>query len=418
MTRQLRLLAGLAIAGAFSIVPLQGTPLLLAQAHAYERLQSFSPSQVLSPELVRGPHHTVEGPVTNDGMMNHFRMKTKFGTFTVEGRELLTLRIRELAAAIRLEDVGGAETMLKSAGRTVLGPLSTAKNLITEPGKTVTDTAKGFGKWFGRAGASMSATDPDREGMLASVSGGSSARRQLAYDFGIDPYTTFQPLDQQLHRLASASAVGGSMTSAGLAFVSGGAGIAISVGSTSNTVRSFLRDKTVAELEKFGRENLASIGVSETDIQKFYGNPSLSPTDKALIVESLLRLRGASRRDIAIRHAALASSPSEGFFHRRRAELTAAYHERVSPVRSFVSLADVPMAETQNGLVGIFPVDFILWTQPLDRLISEMNRDRTASPGNRPADFWVTGSASKLAVAELGKRGWRVSQNIGSRLEK
>src|SRR6476659_10145195 len=71
--------------------------------------------------------------------------------------------------------------------------------------------------------------EPGRHGRFAHRSG-SKARRKLAYDLGIDPYTTFEPLNAELTRVASASAVGETGVNIGLAFVTGGAGIAISVG--------------------------------------------------------------------------------------------------------------------------------------------------------------------------------------------
>ena len=70
--------------------------------------------------------------------------------------------------------------------------------------------------------------------------------------------------------MASASAVGETGVNIGLAFVTGGAGIAISVGGTTSTVREVLRDKTAAELEQLGREKLAAMGVSPGTVNAFY----------------------------------------------------------------------------------------------------------------------------------------------------
>jgi len=61
--------------------------------------------------------------------------------------------------------------LVASAGRTALRPLATAKDLVTAPGKTVSETWKGVGGWFNRADASMQATDPNREGTVASLTG-------------------------------------------------------------------------------------------------------------------------------------------------------------------------------------------------------------------------------------------------------
>src|SRR6186997_3153803 len=120
----------------------------------------------------------------------------------------MRVRAREIAATVELEKVGGAETVVNQAGATALRPLSTAKDLVTEPGKTIGDTFKGVGAIFGEAKASMSATDPHKESVLASVTGGATARRKLAFNLGVDPNTTFPPLNDELTRVATASAVG------------------------------------------------------------------------------------------------------------------------------------------------------------------------------------------------------------------
>jgi hypothetical protein len=222
-------------------------------------------------------HSTPTAVLPVDGFLFAYQVHTKYGTFVVKGTDLLRVRAREIAATAKLEEIGGAETVVESAGRTALRPLATVKDLVTAPGKTVEDTFSGVGHLFGSVDASMSATDPHREGVIASVTGGSTARRRLAFDFGVDPHTTFEPLSAELTRLATASAVGKTATNAGLAFVTGGAGIAISVGGTSNTLRAALRDKTAADLEKAGRQSLGSMGISDATVNAFYANPWLTP---------------------------------------------------------------------------------------------------------------------------------------------
>src|SRR6187551_3345777 len=60
------------------------------------------------------------------------------------------------------------------------------KGMRAEPGKTIDDTFKGVGAIFGEAKASMSATDPHKESVLSSVTGGATARRKLAFNLGVD----------------------------------------------------------------------------------------------------------------------------------------------------------------------------------------------------------------------------------------
>jgi hypothetical protein len=378
-------------------------------AQGYETPPAFSPANVLPPNLLQGPYHKILGPVMVQGFLNRYQMQTKYGTFTVEGTELLRMRVREVAATAQLEKINTAETVVASAGRTALKPVETAKDLVTTPGKTVGEAWKGVGGWFNRVDASMSATDPNSERTVASLTGGSKARRKLAYDLGVDPYTTFEPLIAELKRVASASAIGETGVNVGLAFVTGGAGIAISVGGTTSTVREVLRDKTAAELEQLGRTKLAAMSVSPGTIDAFYATPGLTPTDKAVIVASLMMLGNAGDREVFIARTAQAQTYAEGFAYRRKAELTAAFAKRVSPVRSFFNVNGTPVMQTGAGAVAIVPMDYVYWSPGVEQL---------ASNTGKQGQIWITGSASPRATQALAARGWQIVPKAGARLEK
>jgi hypothetical protein len=55
------------------------------------------------------------------------------------------------------------------------------------------------------------------------------------------------------------------------------------------------------------------------------------------------------------------------------------------------------MLETGKGTVSILPVDYLIWTPPLESLI--------AGAGGR-GEIWITGRASPMATAKLAERGW------------
>jgi hypothetical protein len=252
----------------------------------------------------------------------------------------------------------------------------------------------------------MSATDPHKDSVLASVTGGATARRKLAFNLGIDPNTSFPPLNDELTRVATASAVGETGANVGLAFVTGGAGIAISVGGTSQQLRTMLRDKTAAQLEREGRAALATMGVSEGTADAFYATPNLSPTDKAVIVEALKSLGTTSGREIFIAGASNAPSIEMGFFYRRQALLIAGFDKKVSPVHAFVTMGGAPMLQTGKGTVSILPVDYLYWSPPLEGLVS----------GARGGQLWITGQASPRAKSQLASRGWTIVPKAGGQL--
>lgn len=395
-------LAFVALAAALSAIGVNA-----AKAGSYEQPPSFSAAQVLPPSLLASPNYTIGNQVGLANFQYVFNIDTRWGPFSVKGLDLMQVRAREIAATAALEQIDSVGTFANAAGRTALKPLATAKDLVTAPGRTVGDTVRGVGNLFGSVDAAVGATDPHKEGVVASVTGGATARRKLAYDFGVDPNTSFPPLHDELTRLATANAIGETTTNAGLAFVTGGAGIAISVGGTSRTLRLALRDKTASQLEKEGRQRLAAMGVPGGTTEAFYANPHLSPTDKAIVVAALTNLGATSGREVFIESAAGTQSIEMGFFYRRQAELIAAYDKNIAPITAFVRLGAAPMLETGKGTVTILPVDYLYWSPPLESLISGAGRG---------GQLWITGRASTKATAQLAASGWTVVPKAGGKL--
>jgi hypothetical protein len=375
-------------------------------AGQYEGSPTFSAAQVLQGIPLRGSDYSIGSAVPVENFQYVFSVNTKWDQLRVKGSDLLRVRLREIMATAELEKVNGVETAVESAGRTALRPLNTAKDLVTAPGQTIGDTVRGVGHIFGSAQATLNATDPHGDSIVASVTGGASARRKAAFNLGVDPNTSFPPLAGQLKRVATASAVGETSANVGMSFVAGPAGIAIGASGTATQVRELLRDKTPADLEKEGRNLLAAMRVSQGTMDAFYANPNLSPTDKIIIVKVLESLGGVQGRELFVAGAANASSIEMGFFYRHQAMLIQQYAKRISPVRGFVSVGGAPMLATANGTVTILPVDYLVWSAPLAGIAG----------ASRGGELWITGTASPTATAQLSALGWKVIQKAGSRL--
>jgi len=382
---------------------------ICVEAGQYEGTPVFTASQVVPTDLAHSANYDISGRVGLENFQYVYQIQTKWGHFEVKGSDLLRVRAREMASTARLETVAGAGTAVTAAGKTALRPVETAKDLVTAPGQTISDTVKGVGRIFGSADAAMHATDPHNDSILASVTGGASARRKLAFDLGVDPNTSFSPLGEQLKRVATASAVGETSANVGLSFVAGPAGIAIGAGGTVTQVREMLRDKSPADLEKDGRKSLAAMGVSQGTMDAFYANSNLSPTDKAVIVQALERLGNVGGREIFIAGAAKARSIEMGFFYRHQAMLIWAYNRKIAPVRGFERVGGAPMVATETGTVSILPVDYLIWSPPLAELAGNAEHARGI-------ELWITGRASSTATTKLAELGWKLVPNAGSKL--
>ena len=398
---------GYRVSSALAAVVAFGTFLVPAsEAGQYEGAPTFSAAQAIQGIPLHGADYSIGDRVQVENFQYVFNVNTKWGPFRVKGSDLLRVRLREVTATEKLEGVNGAETAVKSAGRTALAPLNTAKDLVTQPAQTIGDTVRGVGHIFGTAKATMNATDPHGDRIIASVTGGASARRKQAFNLGVDPNTSFPPLADQLKRVATADAVGATSANVGMSFVAGPAGYAIGATGTVGQVRDMLRDKTPADLEKEGRDLLLAMGVSPETMNAFYANPNLSPTDKIIIVKVLESLSGIQGRELFLAGAAKAPSVEMGFFYRHQAMLIQQYAKRIAPVRGFVSVGGAPMLMTANGTVGILPVDYLNWSAPLTQI----------APASHGGELWITGKASPMAISQLSALGWKVVPKAGARL--
>ena len=68
----------------------------------FEELPELKASEILKPELLKGPHFVVRDPVPTGSGMNQFTIDSDFGVFEADGNEMLLQRLKEIDAIARL----------------------------------------------------------------------------------------------------------------------------------------------------------------------------------------------------------------------------------------------------------------------------------------------------------------------------
>ena len=92
----------------------------------YEVPPVLRASDVLPAKSLRGPDHRVQEAVYNDGFYNRYNVQTTFGRFTVEGTDLLMIRLSEIDAIRRMEDLKSAQVYGDAVKEAATGPLRLA----------------------------------------------------------------------------------------------------------------------------------------------------------------------------------------------------------------------------------------------------------------------------------------------------
>jgi hypothetical protein len=355
-----------------------------------------------------GTNYTVNPIVRSDGVMRIFDVDTPYGNFAFDGIEFAKLRIHELNAIAAIEKMSQSEEFGKAFGRAALGPIKFGADLITNPAGTVERSLSGIGNMFDRVGAGLSNNRADRDGFVDSLIGVSDTQRELAVDLDVDPYTDFPPLAQKLKEMAGVMASGGLPIKAGLSFVPGGIGIAISSVATVSDARDTLRSKTAAQVIAETRATLLGLGIPDENISRLVENRNYTPADLLIMALALKKLN-AENTTAFVDHVAGAGTRNVAFYHRRRAQILAARSNELGGIVSFVTFGGQPINITRNGnVVAAFTVDDIAWTDVQQRtFIAATAEIQRMKPGTTPV-LATTGAVTPMAAAEIGQRGWKI----------
>ena len=389
-------------------------------APTYERPVTLKASKILSPDLLKGPHHQVDEKVVNDAFLNIYTLHSDYGDVQVTSTAKLMKYIHEVNAVAKMKEIQGSDEFAKGMKNKAGAVVEGAGDLITDPIGTVGDTVSGVGKLFSRAGENMfGGSRSDSEGSrMGSLLGYAKAKREIGYKLGVDVYSHNEILQKELNELSSAGGTGTLVMSGLLMAVPGGAGAAVSVaGGTKLMTNLVYWDKSPADLRKMNRERLASMGVNKHVADLFIANGIYTPREQTLLVESLYNMSNTSGRDEYIKLATVTDNIDMAFFRQRQAEMYAAYNTRVQPITSFVAVGSTSAALTKNGdIIFNVPLDHLLWTKGISAIIRIATQNVALMKGVNERHLLLSGTASDLARESLQKMGWKVQENADAKL--
>ena len=391
------------------------TPPVMAQQ--VENPPSFNAAQI--PGVKRaGENYTIRNPVRSDGVLRVYVLATPYGDYTVNGDEMLRMRINELKALAALEKVSNSESFAKALADAGLSPLKFTGQLIVNPAKTVGDTLAGVGGFFGRMNSGLNNVGKTPDDGLSDLLGVTDQRRHLAAAYGVDPYTDFPPLANKLEQLAQAAATGGLVVTGAMFAIPGGiAALVVSNLSTANMlngigVQEVARDYTAAQILDLNRNALDKMGVEPGLRDKLLANRNYTPIDMAATVAALESMPAVQNRDAFVARAADANGRAIAYFMRRQAELLADDYRKHGGYVRFVSLASYPFVFTRDGKVmALLPIDALSWTRTTSAGFAQVTAQRKRAAPKSRGELRIAGTATKLAKRELAREGWTVHEH-------
>src|SRR6478735_11694103 len=263
----------------------------------------FSASGLLTPDWLKGPHHSVQDEIVNDGAQHHFVVSSDFGPFPAVGMPMLRTRVIEIEAIAALKDTRQSKVFVDALSFQLLHPLRGLKMLLTEPRRVGTSVGGGLLEFLAMPGQFSKFEGSDREdSMTKSAIGFSYLKRKLAFQFGVDPYSSNPTLQDELNELTWIAFTADLAPQIGYLFMPASAVMWMTFSATRWTsyLDEQVRDHSASDLRAMDRAKLLKMGISEKDIHQFFLNGHYSPRHSMIITTALDDLTGVADREASL----------------------------------------------------------------------------------------------------------------------
>ena len=396
-------------------------------ANGYEDPPTLRASELLPPELLRGPHHLVAEDVRNDGFWNHYRIQSNFGRFWAHGAFQLRVRLREVEAIAQLRQMSGREVTTDAAVDSLKSIGDGLETVVRNPEETLEGVGDGVKRLFKRSKrdakrAKEKATHDDEDaagedestidkiedaavGAGKSAVGLSAAKRRWAQSLGVDPYSRNAVLQKELDRVAAYDAAGRVGKKLLLR-----ATPALSV---ALKVSGLVWQKDPDELITLIETRLKVMGVSDEDSRALRLNEAYTLSRLTLLTTALHDLGDVPGRADFVAQAAEADSEEQAIYFTQSALLMFGFHEKFGPAQELAAhVTGAALLTGEGRLVHLSPIDHVVWTQELENYEREASSAARQHHPHAERKLWLTGTASERVHMELEQRGWTIKTAV------
>ena len=380
----------------------------------------FSAAGLLTPDWLKGAHHVVQEEVVNDGAQHHFVVSSEFGRFSAAGMPMLRTQVIETEAIAALKNVRESEVFVDALKFQLLHPFQGLKILLTEPRRLGTSVGGGLLEFLAMPGQLSKFEGSDQEdSMTKSAIGFSYLKRKIAFQFGVDPYSSNAALQDELNELTWVAFSADLAPQIGYIFMPASAIMWMTFSATRWTsyLDEQVRDKSPTDLRAMDREKLLKMGIREEDIHQFFLNGHYSPRHSLIITAALDELTGVDDRHAFLAVAEEANSEELVLFYQHVAEMMRGYYVHIGAVDRLLALPRLPALYTKNKtLVVMLPVDYLFWTSRVASVAQALTAHVPSRPRIARRELWIAGNVSPRAKQELESLGWTVYEQASARL--
>jgi hypothetical protein len=372
-----------------------------------EEPPTLNAKDILKPEFLTGAGFTVSDEVPTSTGRNRYLIQSDYGEFQADGNIMLEYRIREVAAIRKLKEISRTDQYKNAVKTAVASPLAVAKDAVTNPVGTITGVPKGLFKFVNRTGQSLKEKTQGRErsqyedSNAASLIGFSKAKRMVAIQLGVDPYSSNETLQRELNGIAWATFAGKMTFTVATMPIGGAAGLALTSTGLTNTLNKTLLDQAPAELRLRNLKTMLAMGCDRDAANRFNNSTAFSPSVQTAIVMNLETLNGVANRAAFVDLAGSeATDEGDALFYLGTSRVLAELHAK-KPLARLQQVGRIPVAVQKDGrAVVAIQWDYAAWT---DQAANFVGLFKASDFGRKPSGLTIaiSGDASPLAQQKL-----------------
>lgn len=372
-----------------------------------EEPPTLSAKEILQTDFLAGDGFTVQDEVPTSTGRNRYLIESEYGEFEADGNIMLERRIKEVAAIRKLKEVSRTDQYKKALKAAAASPLVVAKDVVTNPVGTITGIPKGLFRFANRVGQSVKEKTEGRQrsqyedSNAANLVGFSKAKRTVAIQLGVDPYSSNETLQRELNGIAWATFAGKMTFSLATAPIGGAAGMALTSAGITNAFNKALLDQAPADLRLRNLKVLLAMGCDRAVADRFINSMAFSPSVQTAIVMDLETLNGVANRAAFVDLAGSeATDEGDALFYLGTSRVLAELHAK-KPLARLQQVGRLPVAVSKDGrAIVAIQWDYAAWTDNAANFIGLL---KASDFGKKKAGLTIaiSGDASPLAQQQL-----------------
>jgi len=371
--------------------------MLYAQVPATFEKPGYYPAQFLAPGVpLRGDQYAVRDKAYDDGLVATFWIDSNTGEmYTAVGKQQLYQRIAEIYAIAQLRQMDSGKEFGDSVGNGAKNTVTAVGKTLSDPGAAIASVPQGVSKFFGSLGEKLKGGKSDYEDKAYSnVLGASKAKRSLAIQLGVNPYSTNKTLIDELNRVGWSEAGGTVLIHLATAAIPAGAGMALNM---NRTAQAEIVENDPSQLNIINRKKLEEVGVSDDTANLLLKHKWYSPVHRTVITEALVSLGPDCGQDVFLKVAQRASSEVDADYFQQAAQLIELYNQSRARVRHIIHSGNtVSFLDANGNWVFPVPFDYALWTENVHQ---RSQHAFAARASGQPILLYTTGQLSPATQA-------------------